>query len=92
MLRTNRIDALVAAVVAGLGAAILPDALMRQRNVGLAEPLLKLPADDAALACGVWLVAHSALVSVPRVRAVWRFLHEQAVAFLDDPAAGRTSE
>lgn len=87
VLRTNRIDALVAAAVAGLGAAILPDALIRQRNRELAEPLVKLPADDAALACGVWLVAHSALVGVPRVRAVWRFLHEQALRLLDDPAA-----
>lgn len=84
VLRSNRIDALVAAAVAGLGAAILPDALIRQRNLHLEEPLIKLPADDAALACGVWLVAHSALVGVPRVRAVWRFLQEQAEVLLND--------
>ncbi|MBI5609918.1 MAG: LysR family transcriptional regulator [Deltaproteobacteria bacterium] len=85
VLRANRIDALVAAVVEGLGAAILPDALMRQRSAGLPQPLCKLPAPDADLACGVWLVAHAALVGVPRVRAVWRFLEEQASAYLDGP-------
>ncbi len=87
VLRTNRIDAMVAAVAAGLGAGILPNALIRQRNLTSSSPLIKLPTDDAALACGVWLVAHSALVDVPRVRAVWRFLHEQAAIYLDDPTA-----
>lgn len=78
VLRSNRIDALVAAVVAGVGAAVLPDALMQQRNVGRGEPLMRLDAEDEALVCGVWLVAHSALVGVPRVRAVWTFLQEYA--------------
>ncbi|MBI5067201.1 MAG: LysR family transcriptional regulator [Deltaproteobacteria bacterium] len=72
-LRCNRLEALAAAARAGLGLALLPDAMAR-----LAGGLTRLELPGLAPALPLWLVAHKALLRVPRVRVVWEFLREEA--------------
>jgi len=62
-LRVNRMESRVAAVVAGLGRAILPNAAAAQ-----IPGLLRLPGEPPP--CDLWLVAHRRLFVVPQVRAV----------------------
>jgi DNA-binding transcriptional LysR family regulator len=76
VLRTNRTESRAAAVSAGVGAAVLPDAMASRRSglVRLSHAPPLPPAD-------VWLASHRGLVNVPRVRAVWEFLEELAGSF-----------
>lgn len=81
-LRVNRMEARFAAVQAGLGRAILPDAAGRR------IPGLVRVADLDPPACPLWLVAHTRLYGVPRVRAVWDFLAKVVPERLGDGAGG----
>ncbi|MEQ1564948.1 MAG: LysR family transcriptional regulator [Myxococcota bacterium] len=73
VLRTNRVEVKLAAARAGVGLAVLPDALAAR------EPTLsRLPVDVPG--CDLWLVAHRGLHRVPRVRAVWAFAERIAAA------------
>jgi DNA-binding transcriptional LysR family regulator len=63
----DRMEARLAAVREGLGAALLPDVLGRR------EGLARLPAEELPT-CELWLVAHRELLPVPRIRATWEFL------------------
>ncbi|MES2640634.1 MAG: LysR family transcriptional regulator [Myxococcota bacterium] len=69
--RTNRVEAKVAAIRAGIGAGILPDALARQ-----VPGLARVDAPEGVPGCDAWLVATRPLYDVPRVRVVWDFLAE----------------
>ena len=71
VLRVNRMEARVAAVQAGLGRAVLPDAAA-ERVGGLG----RVPGLPSPPPCDLWLVAHRRLYQVPRVRVVWDFLAE----------------
>lgn len=62
---------------AGVGAAILPDALAHQH-----PGLIRLEVPGLAMAADVWLVGHKGLMAVPRIRAVWQFLLEQTERYL----------
>ena len=75
VLRTSHFSAQVAAVEAGLGAALLPRIYARVAKVApapwaksLAPSVAELPPNES------WLVGHRALRGVPRVAAVWSFL------------------
>lgn len=80
VLRTSSFSAQVAAVEAGLGATLLPDGLVQgrpglarlsfTRRVAAALP----PFPEGTL----WLAAHRAMRSIPRVAAVWDFIVEHA--------------
>lgn len=70
MLRVNRVGAKIAAVEAGLGAAVLPESLAEHRG------LARLPWPEEPPPCDLWLVGHRELLPVPRVRAAWEFLAE----------------
>ncbi len=76
-LRTNRVEALVAAAREGLGLAILPDALARR-----AGGLARLEQPHALPAAALWLVGHPSLLKVPRVRAVWDWVLETSKRLL----------
>jgi DNA-binding transcriptional LysR family regulator len=83
VLRTNHFATHVAAVEAGLGAALLPPAYVRVAAVApvkyaraLASSVRDLPANET------WLVGHRALRGVPRVAAVWAFLVEEFADFV----------
>ncbi len=78
VLRTNRIEAKLAAARAGLGLAILPDAMGRQF-----PDLVRVEAEPIP-PCDLWLVAHRGLIDVPRVRAVWEFAEQLARDLLDE--------
>ena len=78
VLRTSHIATQVAAVEAGLGAALLPASYSRVREVApvrhakaLERSVLDLPINET------WLVGHKALRDVPRVAAVWEFLVDE---------------
>lgn len=81
VLRTSSFTAQVAAVEAGLGATVLPESLVAARpalakvaftrTVGARLP----PYPEGQL----WLVAHRAMRSVPRVAAVWDFVAEHTL-------------
>lgn len=82
-LRVNRTEARVAAVQAGLGCALLPDAAARMLGG------LERRAQGAPLpACDLWMVAHRPLYRVPRVRAVWDFLAEVVADRLEGGGGG----
>lgn len=70
ILRTSTITTIIAAAVAGTGAAILP------RAVAARHPALEqIPVEpDDLPRVPLWLVGHAALRRVPRVRAVHDFL------------------
>jgi len=77
-LRTNSFSAQVAALEAGLGVALMTEPLVAMR-----DSLVRLRFTRAAAARlppypegSLWIVAHRALRSVPRVAAVWSFLVE----------------
>jgi DNA-binding transcriptional LysR family regulator len=74
-LRTSHFGAQLAAAVAGLGAALVPEPYLRARGlaelrhaVALARDAEDWPTD------ALWLVGHRALRDIPRVAAVWDFL------------------
>jgi len=82
VLRTSHFTMQVAAVEAGLGAALLPPAYARVASVAplrhvraLATSMNELPINET------WLVGHRALRAVPRVAAVWVFLVEEFAKF-----------
>lgn len=80
VMTANSMSAQIAAAQSGLGVAVLPVALgdrapglVRVDRLSLKVPgLQKLPSEE------LWLVGHSALRHVPRVRAVWEFLKSAA--------------
>jgi DNA-binding transcriptional LysR family regulator len=80
-LRCNRVEAIAAAAGHGLGLALLPDALAA-RTPGL----VRLPGVEVGPAAPLWLVAHPALLKVPRVRVTWEFLRELVTRLLPPPA------
>ncbi len=85
VLRVNRMEARLAAVSAGLGRALIPDAAASR--VG---GLVRVDGLPPAPGCDLWLVAHRRLYQVPRVRAVWDFLAEMVpttLASVAEPAA-----
>lgn len=79
---TSHISSQLSAVEAGLGVALLPPALAQNAAItalavapALDTSMLELPTTET------WLVGHRALRSVPRVAAVWEFLHAALVRF-----------
>ena len=90
VLRTSNITTQVAAVTAGLGAALLPPAYARiaalaplRHGGALARSAGELPSNET------WLVGHRALRAVPRVAAVWTFLVDEFTRFEPPPAPPR---
>ena len=82
VLRTSSFTAQVAAVEAGLGATLLPDDLgdarPSVRRVEVARSLAKrLPPFPVGQ---LWLVAHRAMRSVPRIAAVWQHVVDETAA------------
>lgn len=78
VLRTQSVEAQIAAVEAGLGVALLPRFYTRLR--GFVEIPLSptFPAAAEGLPqVPVWLVGHRALRGVPRIAAVWSHLVEE---------------
>lgn len=82
VLRTSSMDAQIQAARAGLGAILVGRPFLEWIGLepvplsrSLAGRLPKTP--NGAL----WLVGHRALRDVPRIRAVWDFISEQAQAF-----------
>ena len=78
VLRTSHFTTQVSAVVAGLGAALLPPQFAKlaplsplRYSAALAASVKELPVTEP------WLVGHRALRAVPRVAAVWAFLVEE---------------
>ena len=82
VLRTSHFTMHVAAVEAGLGAALLPPAYARVARLAplrharaLATSVAELPTNET------WLVGHRALRGVPRVATVWALLVEEFARF-----------
>ncbi|HEX6767598.1 MAG TPA: LysR substrate-binding domain-containing protein, partial [Polyangiaceae bacterium] len=82
VLSTSHFSTQVAAVEAGLGAALLPPVYARLARVApirhapaLAASANELPTSET------WLVGHRALRAVPRVAAAWTFLSEEFAKF-----------
>lgn len=80
VLRTSSFTAQVAAVEAGLGATLIPEAL-----TGARPHLVPLDLDRKAARelppfpeGHLWLATHRAMRSIPRIAAVWSFLVEHA--------------
>jgi DNA-binding transcriptional LysR family regulator len=87
VLRTSHFTSQAAAVVAGLGVALLPPAYTRvaplvpvRYAAALTASVAELPRNET------WLVGHRALRNVPRVEAVWSFLVEEFARFEPAPA------
>jgi DNA-binding transcriptional LysR family regulator len=79
---TSHVSTQVAAVEAGLGAALLPPVYARLAAVAPVRHTAALAASiDALPTSETWLVGHRALRSVPRVAAVWEFLIEEFARF-----------
>jgi DNA-binding transcriptional LysR family regulator len=90
VLRTSHIATQVAAVQAGLGAALLPPSYARvgavvpvRSSAALARSADELPTTET------WLVGHRALRLVPRVAAVWSFLVQDFARFEPATRAAR---
>jgi DNA-binding transcriptional LysR family regulator len=88
VLCTNHFTTQVAAVAAGLGAALLPPVFARLAAVAparyreaLASSVNDLPVNET------WLIGHRALRTVPRVAAVWAFLVEEFTKFEPRPGS-----
>lgn len=82
VLRTSNFSTQVAAVVAGVGAALLPPVYCRLaqlapvRHAAVLNPsVAELPVNET------WLVGHAALRQVPRVAAVWSHLTKAFARF-----------
>lgn len=69
VLRSNDLAVQAAAVVAGVGIAVLPD-FMGDGD----RRLIRLPHVGPALECEVWVAVHSDLRHAPRIQAVTAFL------------------
>jgi len=82
VLSTSHVETQLAAVAAGLGAALLPPV---QARFAAIAPVRVAPSLEASLeelpTSETWLVGHRALRSVPRVAAVWTFLVEEFARF-----------
>lgn len=82
VLRTSSMDAQIQAARAGLGAILVGRPFVEW--IGL-EPVPLSPSLAARLpstpSAALWLVGHRALRDVPRIRAVWDFIVEEAKAF-----------
>lgn len=91
VLRTSHITTQVAAVRAGLGAALLPPSYAR---VSAVVPVRSSPALGLAVeelpTNETWLLGHRVLRFVPRVAAVWSFLVREFAGFEPAPVAGGT--
>ncbi len=82
VLATSHISTQVAAVEAGLGAALLPPVCARLAEVAPVRVLPALRVSVEELPTNeTWLVSHRALRAVPRVAAVWKFLLEEFAKF-----------
>lgn len=84
VLRTPSLEVQLAAVEAGLGAAVLPRfyrALRGLVEVPLTGPLAAAAEDLPRVP--VWLVGHRALRGVPRIAVVWNYLVEAAKGLTD---------
>ncbi len=90
VLRTSHIAAQVAAVEAGLGAALLPSSYLRVSAIASLPFAKSLRASAGELPLNeTWIVGHRALRGVPRVAAVWDFLVEEFQSLDRQPAARR---
>ncbi len=81
VLRSNHFPSLLAALHAGLGAAVLPEPYLLTGLVPIAHRNGLSAAWSTLPPVELWLVAHRALRQVPRVAAVWTFLLEKLGAF-----------
>ncbi len=70
VLRSSDLDTLLAAAEAGVGVIVAATPL------ALARGLVALPVPEPAPTGGLWLVAHRALRTAPRVDAVWSWIAE----------------
>jgi DNA-binding transcriptional LysR family regulator len=91
VLRTSSFTAQVAAVEAGLGATLIAEELIATRpHLVPARFTRKLASSLPPYPEGqLWLAAHRAMRSVPRVAAVWDFIVEQTAAIGRDPTRSR---
>ncbi|WP_146658637.1 LysR family transcriptional regulator [Enhygromyxa salina] len=82
VLRTSSMDAQIQAARAGLGAIIVGRPFLDWIELDELPLGPKLTKRVSALPTGsLWLVGHKALRGVPRIRAVWDFLVEEAAGF-----------
>ena len=82
ILRTSSMDAQLHAASTGLGALLVPRPFFDWVDLAEVPLARKLGERVPPLPVGtLWLVGHRALRDVPRVRAVWEFIVEQAKAF-----------
>lgn len=82
VMRSNEMTVIYAACMAGVGAAVLPNALAELEN--LTEISLgTAPAPSQS----VWLVASASVLDLPHVRALWNFLKRKA-AEIDEKRPG----
>ena len=68
---TSDLTLMIEAVRCGIGVGLLPGALVRSAAPDLVELRLDLPQLPAT---PVWLVAHSDLNEIPRIRVLWDYL------------------
>jgi DNA-binding transcriptional LysR family regulator len=88
VLRTSAMAAQLAAVEAGLGVALLPDAYRQVRRMVPVAFAPRLAGSAAAFPREeTWLVGHRALRQVPRIAAVWDFILEETAAFRTDQSS-----
>jgi DNA-binding transcriptional LysR family regulator len=91
VLRTSSFTAQIAAVEAGAGVTLIPDGLAALRrdlaplefSRALAKRLPPYPEGS------LWLAAHRAVRSIPRVDAVWKFILEATSVRPDAPSSSR---
>lgn len=82
VLRTSHFSTQLAAVEAGLAAALLPPVYARIAAVTPVVSAARLASSRSELPVNeTWLVGHRALRAVPRVEAVWTFLVEEFARF-----------
>ncbi len=95
VLRTSHFASQVAALVAGVGLAFVPEAYLPLYGLVRASLSPALAAAEAELPVdSVWLVGHRALRNVPRVAVVWDHLKDEMARFRERTLAalGRTSK
>lgn len=78
VLRSNSINALLAAAESGLGVLLISKTYVQIRPLVPVQLAPKLDKELAALpSLPLWLVGHRALREVPRIAAVWEFIVEE---------------